>query len=308
MKKSKLLLPICLIVALVILITAVIVSLTAGINLGVDFVGGKQIEIQMDNADEFATYNNAVKSTLSAHGLAVDSSFTEGKYTHTYYVAKIRTGEISDEEALSIRTEIASSLTIDADNVSELLDISGNVKQKTVINVSIAIAAAIIIMFVVAWIRYGIMNGLALLFHALVSLILSFAMIFITRVQLNVSSCCGILVSVVAGLVLFTAIIEKVREATKSSLNKNVTSREMYVAALKDTIFATAIIFGGITLFSLFMLFISASYIVFFALSTVISALATVFALVLSTELAAKLYDISIEQTKQKLSKNNNSK
>ena len=39
MKKSKLLLPIYLTIALVFLITAVVVSLTAGVNLGVDFVG-----------------------------------------------------------------------------------------------------------------------------------------------------------------------------------------------------------------------------------------------------------------------------
>ena len=155
MKKSKLLLPIYLIVSLVIIIAAVIVSLTAGINLGIDFAGGKQIEIKLDETTNTSGYPEKINAALKDYNLVIDSSFQEDKYTDTYYVVKINHQKaMTDETKNDIRAAIANKLGINTENVGEVVEISGNVTEQTLINISIAIVAIFVLVFVACWIRY----------------------------------------------------------------------------------------------------------------------------------------------------------
>ena len=143
MKKNKLLLPIYLALSLVLIICAVVMSLTVGVNLGVDFNGGKQVEIKLENGENTSKYESKINSVLDKYSYTVDSYITEDKATDTYYVFKINETDISDETATKIREDLAQKLEINIDNISNVMSISGNVTQKTIITLSIATARSL---------------------------------------------------------------------------------------------------------------------------------------------------------------------
>ncbi|MBQ9790880.1 MAG: hypothetical protein IJW24_04770 [Clostridia bacterium] len=304
MKKSKILLPIMLIVSLAIVISSVVVSLTAGINLGIDFVGGKQIEIQVPDGQNTESYAASVADVLDDYGLSIDSSYDEDKFTSSYFVVKINTQDLSAEKASNIRSDIAEKLSLPLENVSEVLSISGSVTQKTVLTVGFSILGILVAIFAICWLRYGVMEALAILFGSLHVMIISFAIILLTRVPLTVASCVSIFASSVAFAGLFALILEKARETLRAKTN-NQTPREVYADAFNGSLVMIVIVLAAMLLFGIATLFVSANIIKLFAVSVALSALVAFYSLFVSTTLCGYLAQAKVARDKHKLSKNN---
>ena len=306
MKKTKILLPVYLILSLVLIISAVIISLTAGINLGIDFAGGKQIEIKLAEDANTNSYAEKINAGLKDYNMVIDSSFTEDKYTDSYYVVKINYQEsISDENETKIREAIAEKLNIDIENVSEIMNISGNVTEKTLLNISIAIAVIFVIIFVAGWLRFGIMNGLSMLFTALHTMIISFALILITRLELNIPTCIAILITNILSVVIYSLILDSVREMSLLKQNKDMSNREIYTVSSKKTLSTVIILCSVLVIFALASLFSPITSIQLFSLALVECALVAVYsANFVGVELGMYLADIKSIREKQKLSKN----
>lgn len=302
--KKKILLPIYLAVSLILIITAVVMSLTLGVNLGIDFNGGKQVEIKLEENTNTDNYDKAINEVLKNYGLSIDSTLTQDKYTDTYYVFKINTNEISNENATKIRTDIATKLNISEENVSEIISISGNVTVKTLVTISIAAGCVFILFFFISWIRYGIMNGLTTLFVSLHSMILSFALILITRLQINIPTVIAVLVSTLFTLAILAIILENVRENKVKHTNE-LTYKEMFAIANKKSIPSMVIFTSAIVIFAIASLFNPAIYIKLFALALIECVVVSIYsANFVGYELGAILSTVSAEKVKQKLSKN----
>ena len=271
---------------------------------GIDFVGGKQIEIKVPEGNSTETYYNKINNVLDDYNLTINTSFTEDKYTDTYYVVKINTREISDEKALEIRQTIATELGIAEENVSEILSISGNVKQKTVINIGLAVLGIFAILFVASWIRYGIMEGLGILFGAIHNMIISIAAIVLTRIELTVSTCAAIAVISVLFVAIFASILERAREKLLMKQNKDVSAREIYADCYKKSLFTSIVVLCGIVAFAISTLFVQSIVIKLFALSVAVCVLVAFYSTVISTELTGYLAEAKSIRTREKLSKN----
>lgn len=304
MKKTKILLPIYLILSLIIIISTVVVSLTAGINLGIDFVGGKQIEVQVPEGTNASSYENKIEDVLNEFDLSINTSFEEDKYTDTYFIVKINTQEMTAEEKTAIREAIIQKLELPAEYVSEVFDISGSATQKTVISVAFAILGILVVMFIAGWIRYGIMNGLSILFAGLHNLILSLAVILLTRVELTISSCVAVFVASIMSMFIFCYIQEKAREGMLSRQNKELSNREIFMGAIKSSLVVICIISAMLFIFSISSLFIAANFIKLFGVALLECIIVALYSVLISTELASYLSDVQSIRDKQKLSKN----
>ncbi len=303
MKKSKLLLPVVLIVSLAIIISAVIVSLTAGINIGIDFVGGKQIEILLPTGSSTENYKNAVSEVLSEYDLSIDTSYTEDKFTESYYVVKINTREISNENALEIQEKIADKLSLPLESVSEVTTISGSVTQKTVLGVGFAILGLLVALFVAGWIRHGAIEGLTIIFGTLHTMIMSFAVLLVTRLQLTVSTVSAMFVLSVVFAGLYAAILERARETLNAKTN-SLTANEAYTGAFNKLLVVILTVLVPVIILGVSSIFVASNMILMFAISSILFAIVTFYSLFVTTKLAGYLANVKITKQRHSLSKN----
>jgi len=305
MKKNKLLLPIYLCLSLVIIIAAVVVSLTVGVNLGVDFNGGKQIEIKLEDNANTSNYESQINDVLKEYGYKIDSSIIQDKYSDSYYVIKINETEISNEKAAEIREKIANKLEISNENVGDVMSISGNVTQSTIITISIAVACVLIVFMIVGWARYGIMEGLSLMFVGLHNMIISLAALLVTTLQLNVPTIVALLVCTVSALVIYTLILENVYESKKLSQNKDLSDNELFGSANKKSLNNVVIVMIALALIAIASLFSGMYYIKLFALSLVVCMIISVYSTnLVGVVLGATLAHVKTTAEKEHLSKN----
>ena len=123
MTKKKPWLLIYVIISFCVIVTAVIVSLTAGLNLGSDIAGGTQIEVLVSDSEK--SKNELVsdtKNALRANGVSYETILLEDKYTDTYLV--IRTNNKTfDHDKLT--NSLSEKLGVEKEAVEGIYEISG---------------------------------------------------------------------------------------------------------------------------------------------------------------------------------------
>lgn len=294
----------------IILLTSIIVGVF-GINTGIEFSGGSQIEIKLSYSEndtivsgrEKATeYVDGVKEVLKEHDCSIDSYFVEDKLIDTYLVIRIAETEIDGAE--TVANEIASKLNIDASNVSSVKTLKSYFTGKQVLFIGIAVAALLLICFFAGFARYGINAGVTLAFAGLHSLILSLALMFLWRVQLSVVSLAGAAIFAVITIFALVFILERVKENAGSTQYANLNSAEHLLLATKQNKHLAWIAIVVWTLIVV-MLCMPINYVKLAAVSVLICLLVAVYTtLGVAPALCAYMQETFKQKQKQKLSKN----
>lgn len=229
-KKRNLIWYLC--TSLVLIIVAVILSLTVGINLGSDVGGGTQVEIKIENTNNVKTQTKQVKSALKEHGLIEERIFVEDKGTDTFLVVRVNKKNV----ATGLRESLSQKLGVSLDNISELQTINGTVTNRAVIWASVTIVALLLAIFVAGWLRYKVMAGLTLMFAILHTLIISVAALIIVRLPINFISMIVILSAVVLTLIACVITLERLRENQKAKHNETLSVDELVDMSCRATL------------------------------------------------------------------------
>ena len=159
MKKRIPLLGLYLIISFVLIITAVVVSLTAGINLGSDIAGGTQFEVTINSPAASDKQITTIEKILKDNGERAEKIFVEDKDVDTKIVVRIADKKI--EKQNDIKEAIVSELVLNQDDVSSFSIFNGTVTKKAVLWTSIAIVCLLLVVFIAGWLRYKIVAGLS---------------------------------------------------------------------------------------------------------------------------------------------------
>ena len=311
MNKKKSFLGLYLIISFVIIIAAVVVSLTAGINLGIDVGGGTQFEVVVtpDAGEEITNkfvqkQENVIQSVLRENGLYAEKIFVQDKDSHVFVVVRVANDNISNRA--EIVSDLVSALQIEEDNVSEFSIISGSLTKKTVIWASVTIVCVMLLVFIAGWIRYNIMSGLTLTFGFLHTLMLGVALHVITRLPITFASIIIMLISVV--LVLFSIIfmLERVREICKSRASEEMEVNEIVGTAKKRTLLPLICMVAMIFVMAVVFVFIPVTHVQLTACSIIVclASIAYTYYFVASN-LHEKLLEIKAATEKARLSRDN---
>lgn len=302
MKNKKSLLWLYAILSLVIIVAAVVVSLTAGISLGTDVGGGNQIEVKISAEMNTKDAVKKLESVLGKEGYISEKTFVEDKWTDTYVVAKTATKKIKNEAAL--KTAIAEKLEVAAEDVS-ILEFDGSVTNKAVIWTSVGVVCLLLALFVIGWVRYGVVSATTLTVVSLHALLMALSLFVLTRLPITMISIMEILASVV--LVIFATILllERIRENKKMKHNENLSAEEMVNLSSKEIRKPLIYILALSLIICIVLICVPVRFVILSALAMLVCVAVSVFSYYcLGTNLHVSMLTMQAENEKARLSRN----
>ena len=233
MNKARLFL-INLIVSFVIIISAVVVSLTAGIKLGSDIGGGTEFEIKIEGNVASKEVVSDVKKILKENNETAETVFVEDKYTGSVIVVRIADKKI--EKQADIKNAIVKILNVGQEDISAFNTFNGTVTKKAVLYTSITIVCLLLAIFVAGWIRYGVVAGLSVMFTILHTLMLVVSLFVLTRLPITKTAITSVFVSQIFLVFAFALFLEKLKENSKLKHNQGLKTNELVIESEKAII------------------------------------------------------------------------
>jgi len=303
MKKRIPLLGLYLIISFVLIITAVVVSLTAGINLGSDIAGGTQFEVTINSPAASDKQITTIEKILKDNGERAEKIFVEDKDVDTKIVVRIADKKI--EKQNDIKEAIVSELVLNQDDVSSFSIFNGTVTKKAVLWTSIAIVCLLLVVFIAGWLRYKIVAGLSLTFAILHTLMLCVAMFVITRIPITMVSLIEILCITALVLFAFVLTLERIKENAELKHNSSLTTEELVSVSKKSTLTPLIFLAGLIAVVCLIFVCVPVSFVALSAGGLFICLLAGVYSYYfVGVEFHERLLDLKVQADKMKLSRN----
>lgn len=274
MKSKKSLLWLYAVISLVIIVTAVVVSLTAGMSIGTDVGGGIQVEVKLSADSNIKDSVADFKDVLAENGYTAEKVFAEDKYVDQYVVAKISKKDIANQD--QFKASIATKLGVSAEDVT-ILEFDGTVTNKAVIWTSVGIVCMLLALFVFGWIRYGVVSGLTLTVAPLHSLLMAISLLTLTRLPMTMAVIVEVLACVVLVAFATTLLLEKIRENKKMKHNQSLSQEAIVDLSNKETIKPLIFVSALVLIISLVLVFVPVRLVVFSALSLIICLAVAIF-------------------------------
>ncbi|MBQ8468819.1 MAG: hypothetical protein IJ542_03610 [Clostridia bacterium] len=311
MTKRKYPLAIFAIISLAIVAVSAIIVAIFGINSSVEISGGSQIEITMsyeqdgvhyDGKQNTQNYVSEINKVLANHSASIDTYVVEDKLVDTYLIVRIAQKEIKNAD--SIKTEIATALSIDEARVSNVENLASYFSNRLILYIGLALLAVIAICFFTAWLRYGILAGVSMIFMVLHNFIISLALVFLTRIQFSMITLCTVVALTILSTFAFASILERNRENSKSSQYAELDSNEKMMLATKQNkwllVFAIAVL-----AISLVFVFTPIKYVRLAGVTSLIALAVAAYSVVLMVPaIHGYLLEMAGTREKKKLSKN----
>lgn len=303
-------------ISLAIICIAIVVVSIFGIKSSIELGGGSQIEIQIsytnesgdivDGKDQALDYVKTVKKTLKDYRCSVDSYFVEDKLADTYLVIRIAKTNIKNADQL--RQDLSTDLNISIERVSNVDILSSYFSGDTLLYIGLSILIILALSFFLGWIRYNLLSGVALSFALLHNIILSLALLIITRVQFSMVSLVAMLLMSTLMQFAICMILERNKENLKSKVYQSKSVAENLMISTKQN--KALLIFPAVlALVSVILLFIPVRQIQLSSVSLLLLLVsATYTVLCLAPALITYLIEIKEMRNKQKLSTQNISK
>lgn len=209
---------ICLCVSAAIMVIALVMSLCGfGINYGIDFAGGLNIQYNMGAAFEQADVETALKN----QGISEYAISTSGEAGN---IVQIRVPTLSDEAEIQnlqngLEAELSAKYTT-MDTATATASYVGPIAGKVLVRnaiLSVVLAAALMLVYIA--VRFDLSSGLAAVIGLLhdVLIMLSFMVILRSFVQMNSSFIAAMLTIVGYSINNTIVIFDRIRENKKKT-------------------------------------------------------------------------------------------
>lgn len=202
----------------VIILIGVVVMITSGFNLGIDFTGGTVITLDMGGDFDLAVVREATKENATTDYNVAISEGTKAEI-------KMQDKDNNPEEQNKIRENILAKINETYPNATiETTDRVGatagaELLQKTIMSVIIACAG--ILLYI--WFRFELLSGLSALVALIHDALIMTALVLIFRTRINSSFIAAILTIIGYSINDTIVVFDRIRENTKrfkSTLNR----------------------------------------------------------------------------------------
>ena len=261
-------------IALAVILAGVIVMLTAGMNIGLDFAGGGKLSIRL--GEYMSTHENlrseietVITDTIEDNGFSVsstrwsendtDGTVLEVGIDYRLNGKKIDATNVDEQQKFTdaitgteddrdnalitlIEKAVNDYSTANLDGEIELDEsigfniVNGSTAQKTLTNAIWATLAAVAVILVYIIIRFTVSSGLAAIVALLHDVLVMLALTTIFQVQVNVTFIAAIITIVGYSINATIVIFDRIRELKTLDSLKDYTDTQLANRAVKDTL------------------------------------------------------------------------
>ncbi|MBQ9418888.1 MAG: protein translocase subunit SecF [Synergistaceae bacterium] len=188
-------------ISLVLVIASIVLLLTRGLNLGIDFTGGNVIQVEFDNRPDVANVREVI-SSIVAKGAMIQNFGEKGII--------IRTNEDTEESREAVVKALQKTYTDAKVTGFEKVGpvVGGELRRQAIIGVSIALVAILIYITLRFQFRFAVVSVVPLVHDVIVAL----GFFSITQMEIGSSFIAAILTIVGYSLNNTIIILDRVRE------------------------------------------------------------------------------------------------
>lgn len=222
------------------IISAVIILSVIGFKLGFDFKGGSIVEVvygvTFDDAgnqyENGSPYNEQlakgkIEEVLSTFGEFEVSSIqtAESEYGNKVVYKLLNSKSLTNEDYANLENELYKAFDeykqngLIQSNYISAYGVSGTETNVAVYG-AIGLSVAIVMLAILALIRYGLSAGLTMLIVSVINSLLMFATVLITRITVNSAFVASVLTVFVVSLIMNMIYFDKVRDNNKKDLTR----------------------------------------------------------------------------------------
>ncbi len=259
-------------ISLVIIIVGVVFFAINGLNLGLDFTGGAEIEVELDESVNKATAEAEITDILEGYGLELGgeprNSTDNGMIILTFRLSYTLNGkEVTNQDEFLelIRTEVKEDLIEYANSVDANFDEEEGIRvhdagattaKTAIVYATLAIIAAVIAMLIYIAIRFKPVAGLAAVIALIHDVLIMFALMAVFQIEINSTFIAAIITivgySINATIVLFDRIRENQKSPACAGLNNAELANKSIAETLTRSIYTTFTTLVTIVLIAIF--------------------------------------------------------
>ena len=283
-----------IIIPVAFVVLAVIFGFVFGFNQGMDFKGGIQVSIVAENQNleeesTYKTFKNKVDNVLQANGVSGSIYLTETEATTYNNVLVVKINYSKDDAKQKIELiekglkenffKTTDQEDIDLRNLISVTTFEGSVNSEYIVFSILASLVATILMCSYIFAREGFYASMLSLLGAIVSNILTWALIMVFRVPTNRETLSVIPFVAIASIIATWVFVRKSKKLLTNTENFNSKSNyelanETIKSNLYGTIITTSIVCVALLLFSLFNV---CSPVIFFGLALLLGVVSTTY-------------------------------
>ncbi len=223
-----------------------------GFNLGIDFKGGTEFEIDIDR-EYTPEIEGQIRTIISdctnqSNGVQIRTA-GEGD-NQTILVTML---ELTNEQGTAVRKALSENFSIDSNKI-QLDQVGQTVSQKLVANAIYSILIAVALMLLYIWIRFDLQSGSAAVLALCHDVLIMFSYYAIFRNPINTSFIAAILTivgySINATIVVFDRVRENGKKMRKASFTEiaDTSIRQSYGRAINSSL-TTLFTIGSLFIF-----------------------------------------------------------
>ena len=188
-------------ISLVFVIASIVLLLTRGLNLGIDFTGGNVIQVEFENRPEVANVREVI-SSIVAKGAMIQNFGEKGII--------IRTNEDTEESRQAVIKTLTSTYSDAKITGFEKVGpvVGGELRRQAIIGVSIALIAILIYITLRFQFRFAVVSVVPLVHDVLIAL----GFFSVTQMEISSSFIAAILTIVGYSLNNTIIILDRIRE------------------------------------------------------------------------------------------------
>lgn len=300
-------------ISLCIILIAVVVVSIFNFNLGIDFTGGKIVDIkigsELNKKENYREVQSQIETIFNSEGFKIKSIQLESTSEDATVVVKfVYTNKINSTNEQTklenLQSKLTNELTLNSieltPNVSEIKTFSKILTSTNVILAVSMILGTLALIIIYLAIRFKLVSALTILSIAIHDVLLMLSIVCLTRIEINTGILVSVVVTLILSLISSVVMFDKLKENKARELYKDLSSESLANLTIVETFKRISIIMLLVLVIGILMLAIGTNPIRILSLPLIIAVVITYYS---SIMLKLPLWSKMIKYSKNKKEK-----